>query len=94
MHRAASTLIKSSAAPGREPPARYMFAFEKWPSTLSYQAAHLIKGKHIYHLVKGSLHQHLKAAFVGKNLSKSLFKTGGRHGKLWRFQSVNSGAAE
>lgn len=52
-----------------------MFAFEKWPSTLSYQAAHLIKGKHIYHLVKGSLRQHSKAAFVDKNLSKSLFKT-------------------
>lgn len=80
--RCCPTLIKSSTAPGWEPWALHIFAFEKWPFTLSNQAAHLIKGKHIYHLVKGSLHQHLKAVFVDKNLSKSLRQTDRR--MLWQ----------
>lgn len=54
---------------------------------LSYRAAHLIKSKHIYHLIKGLFYGHLKVGLRWKYLSNSLSGTSVR-GTLWQATEV------
>lgn len=48
-----------------------IFTLGKWSFMLSYPAAHLIKGKHIYHLIK-LVYCHLKMVFEVAILAKFL----------------------
>lgn len=65
----------------------YIFTLGKWSSMLSYRAAHLIKGKHMYHLIKACFMAPWKWCLRWKYQSNSLSETSVR-GMLWQATEV------
>lgn len=66
----------------------YIFTLGKWSFMLSYQTAHLIKSKHIYHLIKACFMATPRWCLRWKYLSNSSSSGTSVRGTLWQAMEI------